>query len=105
MKYAKGDCRIGRNAPCFDRQHTMTIGPRAVQMEAFIGTKEDLAYKIGSAPFRHERRQIGAAYRAKYGKADFLAMRGRIGSRSSRDVAAAMLARFEADKKDQAEGR
>jgi len=105
MKYEKGDCRIGRNAPCFTGQHAMTIGPRATQMKAMFGTRTDPAYEIGPSPFRHERRQIGAAYRAKYGKADFLAMRGRIGSRSSRDVAAAMLARFEADKKDQAEGR
>ena len=103
MKYAQGDCRIGRNAPCFDGQHTMTIGPRAVQRKALFGSRPDHVYDAGPLPFRHERRQIGAAYRAKYGKADYLAMRGRIGSRSSRNMAAAMLARFEADKKDQAE--
>lgn len=100
MKYAKGDCRIGRNAPCFAHEHLMTVGPRQVKQEPQFGTRENRAYHAAEPPHRHERRAIGATFRAKYGKAEFLAMRGRVGARSSRNIAAAMLARFETDRKE-----
>lgn len=104
MKYQKGDCRIGRNAPCFDGQHTMSVGPRRVQKKAIFGTRDDRAFDPAEPPHRHERRAIGAAYRAKYGKAEYYAMRGRIGNKAGRNIAVAMVARFNEDSR-QSEGR
>ena len=92
MNYLPGDCRIGRNAPCFDGQHAMTVGPRVpnVRLPGRLLAKVDPRYVASPGPNRRMRREIGATYRKLYGKAAFAEMRARAKKEGSKGIAALM---------------
>lgn len=97
-KYAKNDYRSKKPG------NVMTIGPRDYRPRVGFGLKSYVNpnYIPASAPHRHERRAIGAAYRKTYGKSEYLKMKAAIKKHGGLNVAMAMIERMKQDEKAKA---
>lgn len=99
MKYSPDDYRSHKPG------NVLTVGPRPYRPKIGRGLGKDYNpnYIPAPEPHRHERRAIGAAFRRKYGRAEYEAMRAIRRQVGGRVIALTMLKRFEKDAKNENE--